>query len=212
MSATVSIRPNSTVIQDADGNIYTSVVIGTQTWMVENLKTTKYRDGSSITNATDNSSWTTDTNGAYCWYDNDISYKSPYGALYNYAAITNAANIAPLGWHVPTSTELETLRDYLGDTTDAGQHLKESGTTHWQASWANNSSGFTAVGNGLRHATTGAFSNILILGSIASSTSYDATYFYSGGLYSNDYSFGVGATANINHHKKTGFAIRLIKD
>jgi uncharacterized protein (TIGR02145 family) len=77
-------------IRDADGNIYTSVMIGTQKWMVENLKTTKYNDGSSIPLVTDNEEWLNSTTGAYCWHENDFTTnKKKYGALYNWYAVDN---------------------------------------------------------------------------------------------------------------------------
>jgi uncharacterized protein (TIGR02145 family) len=147
-------------ITDADGNIYTEVVIGSQTWLKENLKTTKYRDGSSIENPS-NANWNANTAGGYKWYSDDAAtYKEPYGALYNYPAATNAKGIAPVGYHIPTLAEWNTLMAELGGTTVAGGHLKEDGTTHWTSDNADNSSGFTAVGSGFINETTGASSSI----------------------------------------------------
>ena len=117
--------------------------------------------------------WINDTIGAYCWYDNDsTTYKADYGALYNWYAATNAKGLTHFtrggtdeaGWRVPTKTDLETLIASLDGSTlaGAGGKLKETGTTHWTTpnTGADNSSGFTAVGSGWRHPTTGVFGSI----------------------------------------------------
>lgn len=110
-------------ITDADGNVYTSVTIGTQIWMVENLKTTKYNDGSEIHFVSDGTEWLNSTEGAYCWYNNSITNKDPYGALYNWYVIDNnpvsknksngGKNVCPVGWHVPSQTDWTNLVSYL---------------------------------------------------------------------------------------------------
>ena len=138
---------------DVDGNVYPTVVIGTQTWMAANLKTTKYKDGTSIPLVTDGTAWSKDTTAAYCWYNNnEATYKNPYGALYNWYAV-NTGKLAPNGWHVPTDAEWVILVTYLADSTTAGGKLKEAGTSHWMApnSGATNSTGFTAVASGSRY-------------------------------------------------------------
>ena len=144
-------KDEESVIKDADGNVYTSVTIGTQVWMVENLKTTKFNDGNQITNSTDNNAWYSLTNSLYCWYNNDIANKNPYGALYNYAAVASG-KLCPTGWHVPSDTEINTLVSFLGGASVAGGKLKESGTTHWQSpnTSATNEYGFTALPVGKR--------------------------------------------------------------
>jgi len=80
-------NPSLTTITDKDGNVYTTVTIGTQVWMVQNLKTTKFNDGSSISQVTVDTIWGNMTTAAYCWYDNTIGYKDTYGALYNWYAV-----------------------------------------------------------------------------------------------------------------------------
>lgn len=100
--------PNCGTVTDIDGNVYKTVTIGTQCWMSENLKTTKYRNGNPIPNITDNGAWAALTTGAYCWYNNDESNnKVTYGALYNYYAVNDSRSIAPVGWHIPTDFILE---------------------------------------------------------------------------------------------------------
>jgi len=142
-------------VTDADGNVYHGVTIGAQVWTVENLKTTKYNDGTDIPLVTDGAAWDAldvETGGAYCWYNNDISNKDAYGAIYNFAAI-KTGKLAPAGWHVPTMEEWQTLIDQLGGKDVAGGKLKEAGTTHWNSpnSDATNSSGFTALPGGFRY-------------------------------------------------------------
>jgi uncharacterized protein (TIGR02145 family) len=143
-------KPNSETITDIDGNVYNSVKIGTQTWMVENLKTTKYRNGDPIANETDNTNWRYLSQGAYCWYNHDITNKSTYGALYNFWAVADSRKIAPTGWHVPTNAEWNILFNFYGGEVAAGGKLKESGTSHWSSpnTDATNSNGFTALPGG----------------------------------------------------------------
>lgn len=140
------------VVTDIDGNIYHTIQIGTQLWMVENLKTTHYRNGDPIPNVTDDTGWHDLTTGAYCNYNNDTSYAAIYGRLYNWYSVDDSRNIAPEGWHVPTDNDWQVLIDYLGGPDSAGGKLKETGTTHWLTPnlGATNESGFTALPGGYR--------------------------------------------------------------
>ena len=145
-------KEEDNTVKDIDGNIYHTVTIGTQVWMVENLKTTKYNDGTEIPNVKGNEEWNVLTTGAYCWYNNDKStYKETYGALYNWHAV-NTGKLCPTGWHVPTSDEWLTLISFLGGENAAGCKLKETDTIHWQSpnAEATNESGFTALPGGYR--------------------------------------------------------------
>jgi len=137
-------------IADVDGNVYKTIQIGTQIWMAENLRTTKFNDGASITQVTDDIEWEKLTTPGYCWYDNDpSSYKDTYGALYNWYAV-NTEKLCPEGWHVPANAEWNILSNYLG--ADAGGKMKETGTIKWvnPNSGASNVSGFTAIPGGSR--------------------------------------------------------------
>lgn len=117
--------PGMPTITDIDGNIYNTVQIGNQCWMKENLKTTTYRNGTSIPNVTDSTVWSNMTTGAYVWYDNDISWKDKYGALYNWFTTVDSNGHCPIGWHVPTSVEWDILFGYIGGTyTPHGNELK----------------------------------------------------------------------------------------
>ena len=138
-------------ITDIDGNTYKTITIGTQTWMAENLKTTKYNDGTTIPNITNFNEWESLSTGAYCNYRNDTTEGSIHGRLYNWYAV-NTGKLCPVGWHVPSDAEWTTLTDYLGGATDAGNLLKEIGSYHWGNENANatNSSGFTGIPGGVR--------------------------------------------------------------
>lgn len=102
---------------DGDGNVYETVVIGTQTWLTENLKTTKFNNGEVVRLITDEIEWTENKLPAYCWYDNNPSYKDSYGALYNWYAGHNVL-LCPVGYHVPTMDEWATLRDVYLDAPE----------------------------------------------------------------------------------------------
>jgi uncharacterized protein (TIGR02145 family) len=152
-------KSEDTVIRDGDGNIYTSVKIGSQLWLVENLKTTRYNDGTPIPKVADFSSWASTSDDAYCWYNNDsTTYKPAYGAMYNWYAVDKGM-LCPVGWHVPSDGEWTALTDFLGGLSAASGKLKESGTTHWNSpnGGSTNSSGFTALPGGYRSYTDGAF-------------------------------------------------------
>ena len=156
---TVSFTTKNGAI-DSDGNIYNAITIGTQIWLLENLKTTKYNDGTDIPLVTTTASWINLTTPAYCWYNNDAStYKADYGALYNWYTV-NTGKICPIGWHVPIKTEWETLITYVGGVSAIGK-LKETGTAHWinPNEGATNESGFTAFGGGYR-TSVGAFGQL----------------------------------------------------
>ncbi len=194
---------------DTDGNNYPVILIGTQTWMVENLKTTKYNDGILIPNLTDNAGWMSLTTGAYCWYDNSITNKAKYGALYNWFAVSTE-KLAPIGWHVPTDAEWITLIDYLGGENVAGGKLKESGTEHWNSpnTSATNESGFTALSSGYRGILDGKFYDLGRYEHWWSSNSFDAntawlrTLIFSG---SNIYRYDLFS-------KSRGLSVRCVKD
>jgi uncharacterized protein (TIGR02145 family) len=130
---------------DQDGNTYKTVTIGKQTWMAENLRATKYNDGSAIPNITNGNEWTNLTTGAYCAYSTVY-----YGKLYNWYAV-NTGKLAPKGWHIPTKGEWTQLIDYLGGNTIAGGKLKETSTAHWYSpnTGATNEIGFAALPGGM---------------------------------------------------------------
>ncbi|VBB48096.1 conserved hypothetical protein [uncultured Paludibacter sp.] len=152
----LSFETMKTTVTDIDGNVYKVIKIGRQVWMAENLKTTKYNDGTSINLTSSGSEWLSQMNGAYCWAQDDFYYKNTYGAYYNWYAV-NSGKLAPNGWHIPTETEWKTLQSYLGGESIAGGKLKESGTLHWYYPnlGATNESGFNALPAGYRSKSNG---------------------------------------------------------
>jgi uncharacterized protein (TIGR02145 family) len=121
-------KNDSDVVKDIDGNVYHTVKIGIQTWMVENLRVTHYQNGDPIPYSS-----TDITKGAYCNYNNDTTLAAVYGRLYNYAATSFSPNICPAGWHLPTDNEWTQLELDLGGDNIIGGDIKEAGTTHWKA-------------------------------------------------------------------------------
>jgi uncharacterized protein (TIGR02145 family) len=207
-SGAIVFNPNITYgsMTDIDGNTYKTVTIGTQTWMAENLKVTKYNDGTNIPNVTDDTEWGNLTTGAYCNYNNDQSNVATYGRLYNWYAV-NTGKLCPTGWHVPSDAEWTELTDYLGGT-GAGGKLKETGTTHWASpnTGATNETGFTALPGGDRD-SNGTFDFVGYYGSWWSATEYNAT----NALYrlmSNDFSL----VSRFGSSKEVGFSVRCVRD
>ncbi len=144
-------------ITDVEGNSYKTVYIGTQQWMAENLKVTKYNDGSVIPNVTDNVQWSKLTTGAWSNYNNSDSLGKIYGKLYNWYAVSKIKNgnknVCPTGWHIPTDAEWTVLTDYLGGEIFAGVKMKEIGTICWNSPNKNatNSSLFSGLPGGNRY-------------------------------------------------------------
>ncbi len=97
---------------DIEGNVYRTVKIGNQTWMAENLRTTKYNDGQDIPLVAGSYAWGSLTTPGYCWLNNDQTNKNIYGALYNWYA-ADADKLAPTGWHVPDNEDWAVLVSYL---------------------------------------------------------------------------------------------------
>ena len=214
---------NGKTITDVDGNVYSIVTIGTQTWMAENLKTTQYNDGTAIPLVTDNTAWGNLTTPGYCWYNNDAdTYKSTYGALYNWYTVSTG-KLAPTGWHVSTDAEWTTLQNYLiangynFDGSTSGDYYDKSlaATTNWATCAiagtigddlsTNNRTGFSALPGGFRNS-----SNFFKTGyygfwwSSVESDTFTAWYRFMGydvtGLYQYDTS------------KNYGLSIRCVRD
>ena len=192
-------------VTDIDGNNYDTIAIGKQVWLVENLKVTKFNDGESIPQ---NSEWMILTTPAYCWYDNNpLSYKDPYGALYNWYAV-NTGKLCPSGWHVPSNAEWDTLVRFLGGPSAAGEKLKETGTVHWISPNfdATNESGFTALPGGTCN-KFGLYEFIGFNGFWWSATERDSATAYNRDIYyENPYIY-----SNTNR-KVNGFSVRCIRD
>ena len=147
-------------VTDIDGNVYHTVVVGTQTWMVENLKVKHYRNGDPITNGSGLDKLIADTVGMLFAYDNSAGNIGVYGWLYNWYAVADGRNVAPLGWHVPSDADYTKLVAHLGGNyllangdTMAGGEMKETGVAHWGSPTypnigATNISGWTGLPGG----------------------------------------------------------------
>jgi uncharacterized protein (TIGR02145 family) len=198
------------IMTDQNGNTYKTITIGTQTWMAENLRATKYRNGDPIPNIGENSAWATLTSGAYCNYEStsDINQIATYGRLYNWFAIADSRNIAPTGWHVPSDAELTTLITFLNGESIAGGKMKETGTTHWASpnTGAANESGFSAPPAGYRD-FDGTFNSDGYYGYWWSSDESSSTKAWVRYLY---YNFSDAKHDNLN--KSSGFSVRCLRD
>ena len=191
---------------DGDGNNYPIVQIGTQTWMAENLKATKFNDGTSIDNITDATAWAALYTPAYCIYDNNSSYKDVYGVLYNWFAV-QTGKLCPSGWHVFTDDDWKTLEKNIPGDFDANK-LKETGTTHWPApnSSSTNETGFTALPGGHR-TNLGSFLALGSNGQFWSSTEYSYTNAWNRGI-----TFEFSEVLRKNNSKICGYSVRCLKD
>lgn len=207
-------------VTDIDGNAYTTMQIGNQSWMTQNLKVTHYRNGDVIPLVADSSAWTGLSSGAYCNYNNNYINVDPYGRLYNWFAVEDSRNIAPEGWHVPTDDDWKELEMYLGMSqaqadsggwrgTDQGGQLKEAGTAHWNEpnTGATNSSRFNARPGGYRHFWRCIYYSMGSFGSWWTATEYsgsDALYRMMG--------LTSPQVASFEHAKRTGYSVRCVKD
>lgn len=196
-------------VKDIDGNIYSTIRIGTQVWMVENLATTKYRDGTSIIRVEDNDRWSVIASGAYCRPAPQSSVKiERYGLLYNFHAVSDCSGLCPDGWRVPTADEWRELIDFLGGVEVAGGKMKTSNTGIWsvQVPGTTNESGFSALPAGGR----GRLGSAGEVGNYAtwwSSTTHDSLYAWHWGLHPDKHNI----RANPGHIQ-SGFSVRCIKD
>jgi uncharacterized protein (TIGR02145 family) len=200
---------------DQQGNVYRTIVIGTQEWMAENLKTSIYRNGDAIANVTDNVQWSSLTTGAWASYNNDSQFDCPYGKLYNWYAVADPRNVCPTGWHVPTDVEWNILIGYLDPSYNPGAFGIQSpiaggmmkSTTGWNApNTASNESGFSGLPGGLR-GSNGNFGSVGGNCRLWSSTETSATKAWSRNLY-----FSNGQAERYIDNKPAGFSVRCLRD
>ena len=202
------------VVTDVDNNTYKTVKIGTQEWMSENLRTTRYSDGTRVSNVTQ-SSWQDLSTGAWSHYNNDIQYESTYGKLYNWYAV-NTNKLCPIGWHVPTDAEWKVLTNYLsanGYKGTEGRALKS------KSGWNNNRKGTGVYGwlglpGGFRDGIT--FYSIGFVGYWWSSSEY--LYVFGKKTYPSSLAwhrhlgYGVGTVYRSSPNKNYGFSVRCLRD
>jgi uncharacterized protein (TIGR02145 family) len=190
-----------------DGYSYATVVIGTQCWFSENLRSDHYLNGDAIPGDLDDAAWSTSGGGAQAYYDNDPAKLAVYGRLYNMGAVSDWRGLCPSGWHVPSDAEYLTLTDVLGGTYVAGGKMKEAGYDHWDSpnAGATNSSGFTALGGGYRF-QNGSFHVMGYFGCFWSSS-----YYQGHGWYRELHS--IAADAHRTHkHPRSGLSVRCVQD
>jgi uncharacterized protein (TIGR02145 family) len=218
-------------VRDIDGNLYQAVRIGNQVWTVENLRVTKYNDSTAITNIINRTAWVACSSShtpAYCYYNNTANTDSIkiFGSMYNWYVVNpaNAKKLAPLGWHVPTDSEWETLQNHLiangynWDSTKTGNKIAASmaAKSDWKTSTAtdgigkdltiNNRSGFSALPGGYRN-DDGGFVYIGSDGDWWSVTEFNASI----ALFRNLY-FGTVTFYRLSYPKSCGFSVRLMRD
>jgi uncharacterized protein (TIGR02145 family) len=210
-----------TTISDRDGNFYKTVSIGSQAWMAENLKTSKYNNGDPIlTKAGD---VTTETTG-YQWIYNDNAGNevATYGRLYNYFAVTDLRGVCPIGWRVPTDGDFTTLRDYLvnngfgfgGSGINIGKAL--ASTSGWTVSTtagdvgyqqaSNNITGFNALPSGFLNGAGGLYQE---LGASAYWRTTTSTGAFSSWYFTLQYNFGY--LGRNDYGSWNGYAVRCVK-
>jgi len=205
------------IVTDIDGHVYTTVLIGEQWWMTENLKVTKFRNGTLIPQRQQESDWI-NTTSAYCLYSN--SSNAP-GLLYNFYAVNDTNKIAPAGWHIPTDAEWAQLELFLGMTQEDADNVNWRGTNEadklkiesplgWTVSgniWSTNESGFTASAGSCR-LFNGVWGDpgIKATGFWWSSTGHPEGAWYRYLDYKKSSIFRYYASANY------GFSIRCVKD
>jgi uncharacterized protein (TIGR02145 family) len=195
------------LLVDIDGNVYDTVVIGTQVWMNKNLRVSKYRNGNPIPTNLINTTWQNTTSGAYAIYDNTATNDSIYGKLYNWYAVADPRGLCPVGWHVPSDAEWSTLENFLDGSSVAGGKMK-SVSPLWLSpnSGATNSSGFSGLPGGNRN-SSGTYVNVGYLGYWWSSTQFSTTSAWLRSLFYNN------GDVNRNYYfKRFGFSVRCVRD
>ncbi len=215
----------TSTVTDIDGNVYQTVKIGFQWWMAENLKTTKYNDGSNIIYpGQDTDAWYNNTTGAYAWYNDDTSNKDKYGALYNWFAV-NTGKLCPAGWSVPTHSNWFNLTmhaDTIGEGTVAGklkscrqENSPQGGdcATNEHPRWDENDLhygtdlfGFKALPGGVR-GYEGTYGNIGYRGQWWTSSTQDA-----GAPYSRYMEADSPSVTTHSPFKQVGLSVRCIKN
>ncbi len=199
----------SQTVTDFDGNVYSTITIGTQVWMDRNLRVTHYNNGNTIPKVTNGTIWITLSSGAYNWQNNDsVTNAVTYGALYNWYA-TEAGNLCPTGWHVPSDNDWTILTTFLGGMDISGGKLKETGTSHWITpnTGATNEAGFTALPGGSFGGSDGVFHDFGKFGYW-----WSATKTSDGWAYVRRLGFMETSVTRNTYLTRGGFSVRCIKD
>jgi uncharacterized protein (TIGR02145 family) len=196
---------SGTFTDERDGEVYKWVKIGGQVWMAENLKATKYADGSSIP-MVNNSKWYKLKSDAYCFYKKDINNILIYGALYNWHAV-NTGKLCPEGWHVPSDSEWTILENFLGGRIGAGGKMKSINGWNSPNIGAANSSGFMAFPGGHRRSSNGTFGNVGDIGYWWSSTENR-----NNDAWSRSLNYDAINVTRETSFKTNGYSVRCLRD
>ncbi|MHC1703314.1 MAG: fibrobacter succinogenes major paralogous domain-containing protein [Tenuifilaceae bacterium] len=199
-------------ISDIDGNIYNVIQIGAQVWMAENLKSTRFTDGTAIPYTTNNAAWVNENSSTYCWYNNEIQNKENYGALYNKITIIDSHHLCPKGWHIPTEIEWKQLENFLGGSSIAGGKLKAKTIWKYPNTGATNESGFSAFPGGSRSAVDGSFVGLYAIGEWWSSPRIGDAHSYSFSLYYYDSYSQYYYTNFFDGSVSVGRSVRCVRD
>ena len=200
---------SGTLTDTRDGHIYSTVRIGYQWWMAENLTATHYANGDAIPDGTGAGDISGETEPKYWFvYNDDLNNVSTYGRLYTWYTVTDSRNVCPDGWHAPTDAEWTTLETCLGGSSVAGGKMKETGTTHWvnPNTGATNESGFTALPGGDRY-SNGTFYGIGFNGCWWSSTEHSTAI-----ACFRLMSYGSADAGRGSLGKEYGFSVRCLRD
>jgi uncharacterized protein (TIGR02145 family) len=148
-------------ITDIQGNLYRTVHIGKQQWMVDNLKTQKFSDNRELHHITNLNLWFSTDQPSYCSYQNEPDSVGIYGYLYNWHAV-NSGKLCPEGWEVPTRGDWMDLVKFLSGPEKAGGKLKDEGTDHWASPNLNatNESKFGLLPGGYNFKNPNSFGNM----------------------------------------------------
>jgi uncharacterized protein (TIGR02145 family) len=218
-----TIRDVEGTVTDIDGNVYQTLVIGNQEWMVENLKVTHYRNNNSIPHLIANSDWTNTASGAYCVIDNNPSNADTYGNLYNWHAVDDSRGLAPEGWRVPSDEDFIELEIYLGMTESEAHSTGNRGTNEgsklageydlWTSGALRNdpefdTSGFSLLPGGSRN-VAGTFSSVDTRSYIWTSTEDSSSYAWYRLL---QYIYSAVYRTYTGGHKRIGYSVRCVRD
>lgn len=222
----VTVEIITGTVTDIDGNVYQTLVIGNQEWMIDNLKVTHYSNGDTILNITSDYEWSVLYSGAYCYFNNDSINAETYGALYNWYAVNSNIGLAPEGWHIPSDEEIKELEMYIGmsqseiDKTGFGRGTNEGSIlAGGHDLWYNgdlrndpefNHSAFFLIPSGCRHYTGLLSTDFFDLGR--------GTYFWSstGNSSSDAWNRALNhdeiTVYRSSNHKRHGYSVRCVKD
>jgi uncharacterized protein (TIGR02145 family) len=200
-------------VTDIDGNQYSTVIIGAQEWLAENLRTTKYSNGDDIPNVS-GIQWGGLTMGAWVYYNNDSQYDNPYGKLYNWLSVDDSRGLCPIGWHVPTDSEWSALINTIDPFADGGNNLnvaggkmKTVGTLEWMSpnTGATNESLFSGLPGGCR-TTENNFNYLGLEGYFWTSTESSSNF-----AWRRDLVYYTGVVDRWSFNKKMGVSVRCLK-